>query len=143
MKKRLAAIATLAKIQKHELETVSSELIALQAHRSELQKSRDELERKRIEEAGVWSIEAAPYIKTFLESIQKETSQIDQASKTVDERIEQTKTEVIAAWSETKKTDHLETNILQKLKKEQEDREQSQREERTIFEFGRRRQSED
>jgi hypothetical protein len=50
---------------------------------------------------------------------------------------------VIETWGETKKTDHLEADILEKLKKETQSREQAQLEEQTIIKFAKKDQSPD
>jgi hypothetical protein len=133
MKRRLSALATLAKIQERELDVRASGLIELQSQKQLLLQQHDELERRRIDESYVTLPEAMSYLGYFLDSVHGHEAKIVRDGELIDRKIETQHDEVLKIWQESKTTRHLEEDILERLKSESDAREQAQMEERSVI----------
>jgi hypothetical protein len=133
MKRRLSALATLAKIQDRELDVRASRLIELQSQKQHLLQQHEELERRRIDESDVTLPEAMSYLGHFLNSVRSQEAEIARGGKLIDQKIETQRDEVLEIWQEYKTTRHLEEGILERLKSESDAIEQAQMEERSII----------
>ncbi|WP_212522744.1 flagellar FliJ family protein [Actibacterium sp. MT2.3-13A] len=76
-RRRIAALALLERLRRHEIEEQARELGALRARIAELERQREALRERLRRDAHVSTIEAAPYLGDFIRSIRREIAVLE------------------------------------------------------------------
>jgi len=115
----------------------AGQLTTLQGQKAALEEQICELERRKVEEGNITLLEALPYLPHFLSDIRTEATRLGAAISQLEESIELKKEDVMQAWQETEKTNHLEVREKLAMRLEQERLEQMEADERSVIAYAR------
>jgi hypothetical protein len=135
--RKLAALATLSKLNRQQLDFAAGRLSDLQDQRAAIDFQLQELDRVRAEETNITLPEAMPYLNRFLESARSQQRELEEAAANLDAQIERQKEEVLQAWQDSEKTDHIRNKEDELIRFEAERQEQIARDEQTIIGYAR------
>lgn len=79
MTDRIRMLAILERLRRHEMESEARELAALRSHVVALQHNRAELLDRLRREARIITLEAAPYVGSYIRAVRNEIAHIDRA----------------------------------------------------------------
>lgn len=138
MKRRLATLATLARLDDQRMRAAAAELAQVQERLAALSAEAQELERRRQVESTVTEIEAMPYLGRFLETLRRERDRIGADSAAATRVAEVKRGEVLDAWRDLRPKEKLQQALRLRLRQERLLAEQQEADERVSQEHGRR-----
>lgn len=138
MKRRLATLATLARLDDQRMRAAAAELAQVQERLAALAAEAQELERRRQVESTVTEIEAMPYLTRFLETLRRERDRIGADSAAATRVAEVKRGEVLDAWRDLRPKEKLQQTLRLRLRQERLLAEQQEADERVSLEHGRR-----
>lgn len=138
MKRRLATLATLARLDDQRMRVAAAELAQVQERLAALSAEAQELERRRQVESTVTEIEAMPYLGRFLEALRRERDRIRADSAAATRVAEVKRGEVLDAWLDLRPKEKLQQALRLRLRQERSLAEQQEADERVSQEHGRR-----
>lgn len=112
MKRRLATLATIARLDDRRLRQAAAELAPLQARLAALATEAGELDRRRQQESAVTLVEAMPYLGRFLATLRREADRIAADRAVIERAVEAKRDEVLQAWSDLRSKEHLRDALL-------------------------------
>lgn len=112
MKRRLATLATIARLDDRRLRQAAAELAPLQARLAALATEAGELDRRRQQESAVTLVEAMPYLGRFLATLRREADRIAADRAAIEGAVEAKRDEVLQAWSDLRSKEHLRDALL-------------------------------
>jgi hypothetical protein len=126
VKRRLATLATLARLDDRRMREAAAELVPLLDRAARLASEAQELERRRKLESAVTELAAMPYLGHFLATHRREMDRIRADSAATEEAVEAKRDEVLEAWKDLRPKERLQASLrggaLQKrLQADQED----------------------
>ncbi|MGC9370083.1 MAG: flagellar FliJ family protein [Paracoccaceae bacterium] len=101
-RRRIAALALLERISRHEIEEKTREFAALRARMAGLERERDRLLGSLREDAHVTTIEAAPYLGDYIRSVRAQAAQMEAEIAQLSPRAEQLETFMREKFGEMK-----------------------------------------
>lgn len=111
MTRRLATLATIARLDDQRLRQHAAELVPLQDRAARLLAEVQELDRRRQTESSVTLIEAMPYLGRFLATLRREKDRLDAESRAVAQAVDAKRDEVLSAWRDLRSKEHLQDAI--------------------------------
>lgn len=138
MKRRLATLATIARLDDRRLRQSAAELLPLQDKAARLDAEARELDRRRQQESAITLIEAMPYLGRFLATLKRETDRITQDRATLESAIDAKRQEVLAAWRDLRAKEHLQHRIHDRAQAVRIQAEQAEMDERGVLSHARR-----
>lgn len=118
MTRRLATLATIARLDDRRLRQAAAELVPLQERLAGLEAEATELDRRRQQESAVTLIEAMPYLGRFLATLRRETDRITAARAAVETAVESKRDEVLDAWRDLRSKEQLRDALLARARTE-------------------------
>lgn len=112
MKRRLATLATIARLDDRRLRQAAAELAPLQERIAGLEAEAQELDRRRVQESGVTMVEAMPYLGRFLATLRRERDRIAADRAATEQAAEAKRDEVLLAWRDLRSKEQLRDGIL-------------------------------
>lgn len=138
MRRRLATLALIARLDDRRLKQAVVELAPLQARAAALAEEQGELDRRRTEESAVTLIEAMPYLGRFLASLRREMDRIDAEGRAVAQAVDAKRDEVLAAWRDLRSKEQMQDAILAAARHSAAVADQAELDERAIQSYSRR-----
>jgi len=137
-KRRVRALELIEQLQKHEMEDEVRELGVLHGQIDKLDRERRELLEKVQREAHIVSIEAAPYVGSFIRALRTEIATREQSITQLEEKAEALEDAVRERFRELKTYTTVLDRTRASLAQEQNRRETAQVEEQIYLSWGRR-----
>lgn len=116
MRRRLATLATVARLDDRRLRQHAAELAPLQDHAARLEAEARELDRRRHQESAVTLIEAMPYLGRFLATLRRETDRLSAERARVDRAVEAKRDAVLEAWRDLRAKEELQAALLSRAR---------------------------
>ena len=132
MKRRLATLATLARLDDRRLREAAAELVPLQDRVARLAAEAQELDRRRQQESTVTLVEAMPYLGRFLVTLRRETDRIASDRVKADKAEDSKREQVLDAWRDLRPKESLQTKLLDHARLERLRVEQAELDERGV-----------
>lgn len=132
MKRRLATLATIMRLDDQRIKTHAAELVVLQERAASIAQEASELDRRRQTESSVTTIEAMPYLGYFLATLRGEYARLNAERRAVEQAVDAKRDEVLAAWRDYTSKDHLQQAIYVAARQKRAATEQGEMDERTI-----------
>ena len=133
MTRRLATLATIARLDDLRLQQAAAELAPLQARLAMLAAEADELDRRRQEESVVTLVEAMPYLGRFLATLRREADRMAADRAAIEQAVAAKHDEVLQAWSALRSKEHLRDALLARARQQALQAEQGEADERGVM----------
>lgn len=118
MKRRLAMLATLARVDDRRMRDAAADLVPLQDRLSRLAQEAAELERRRQQEGSVSAVEAMPYVGRFLTTLRRETDRIRAERVAVEQAAEVKRAQVLDAWKDLRPKERLQAALRDQVRQD-------------------------
>ncbi len=112
MKRRLATLAMVARLDDRRMREAAAELIPLQDRVARLAAEIDALDRRRQEESRVTEVEALPYLGRFLATLRREMDRIGSDMAATEKAADRKREEVLDAWKDLRPKERLQASLL-------------------------------
>lgn len=112
MKRRLATLATLARLDDRRMREAAAELVPLQDRMARLAAEAQELDRRRQQESAVTVVEAMSYLGRFLATLRREMDRIGADSAATGQAAEAKREQVLDAWRDLRPKENLQAALL-------------------------------
>lgn len=132
MKRRLATLATLARLDDRRMREAAAELAPLQDRIAQLAAEAQELDRRRRHESTITLVEAMPYLGRFLVTLRREADRIASDRATTQQAEDLKREQVLGAWRDLRPKEALQAKILDQARHERLRAEQVESDERGV-----------
>lgn len=116
MRRRLATLATLVRLEDRRMRAAAAELQPLMDHVARLDAEAQELDRRRTLESTVTEVEAMPYLGRFLTVVRGEMDRILRERAGAVRAAEQKRDEVVEAWKDLRGKEQLRDGLLDRMR---------------------------
>lgn len=136
MTRRLATLATLARLDDRRMQAAAAELVPLQDRIARLDAEAQELDRRRLAESAITQVEAMPYLGRFLATLKREMDRIaaDRAGSL--QAAEAKREQLLDAWRDLRAKEVLRDALLDRARHELEQAEQDAADEQGLLRAG-------
>ncbi|WP_374434144.1 flagellar FliJ family protein [Tabrizicola sp.] len=118
MRRRLATLATLARLDDQRMRAAAAELLPLQDRMARLAAETEVLERRRQEESQVTEVAALPYLGRFLATLRRETDRIAAEIAATAQVAEQKREAVLEAWRDLRPKEGLQARLIDRARQD-------------------------